>query len=99
MTLKEALESGKMFKRKGQDYFYPSCGVGVHWPAESITATDWEIAADKQEPFEAWAVVTDSNDFASFHFTKKLATEKLHIENTVSPSWSWRLAKLREVIE
>jgi hypothetical protein len=46
LTLKEALESGKRFKRKGEPNFEPANG-GLYFNRKAVLATDWEIEEER----------------------------------------------------
>lgn len=50
MTLKEALESGKSFRRVGGIVYYvPPFDINEPFTADQILATDWELEEEKFE--------------------------------------------------
>lgn len=50
MTLKEALESGKSFRRSGGiAYYIPPFNINEPFTADQILATDWELEEEKFE--------------------------------------------------
>jgi hypothetical protein len=61
MTLKEAIESGKRFRRNGMNTWY-SNGFPLAYSVEDILTDDWEIEQPAQKKVTMWQAVY-INDF------------------------------------
>lgn len=63
MTLKECLESGKSFRRKGQLFWLTNYQDFQKWPTEWVLADDWEL---QTEPRSFWVVSNKDGGHAVF---------------------------------